>query len=451
MLPPLPPRLLRDLAYPIYRTLRRDGIVSALSGLERDQWRPLEEIEELRRERMRRFLGDALTGVPYYRDCVARLGMSAGEIARSADPSPLPLLDKAIIRAEGDRMWTDDRSLAWYPSSTGGSTGEPLFFRNDRAASAWRRAATIRALRWAGIEPGDRQALFWGFALGASRAARLRHAMQDYVNNILSLSTFDLSPRRMDEYVRRLKHFRPQYMVAYPSALAIFAEHCRTGDSPVPPVRAVVTSGEQLYPWQRELIEEVFSCRVFDRYGSREFSITAQECPEHDGLHIFTDLLHVELIREDGSPAGPGEEGEIVVTDPLNRVMPFIRYRTGDLAVRADHACPCGRGFPLLERIEGRTLDAVVTPDGRRVGGFFWTWLSRAVPGIARFQVEQRDRAGVIMRIVPGQSWRSNHAAVLEAKIREACGADFGVSVETVEEIPLTRSGKSRFIVSRVT
>jgi aspartate 1-decarboxylase len=128
--------------------------------------------------------------------------------------------------------------------------------------------------------------------------------------------------------------------------------------------------------------------------------------------------------------------------------MPFIRYRTGDLAVSTRRACPCGSGFPLLERVEGRLLDAIVTRDGKRVGGDFWSWLSLAAPGIRRFQVEQRAVNAVVFRFVPGAEWRDEYERVLEEKIRANFGESFRVNFAKVEEIPLTPSGKFRFVIS---
>jgi aspartate 1-decarboxylase len=130
--------------------------------------------------------------------------------------------------------------------------------------------------------------------------------------------------------------------------------------------------------------------------------------------------------------------------------MPFVRYRTGDLAVSTGRVCPCGSGFPLLDRVEGRSFDAVVTAEGKRVGGFFWTWLSRAVPGIRRFQIEQRERSGIVFRFVPGPEWRGEYERELETKIKENCGRGFRVTFAKVEDVQLTPSGKSRFIISKL-
>lgn len=450
MLPPLPAALIRSVIYPAWRAIRRDDVLERVRALERRERLPREELAAHRNRRIRETLAAAYEHVPYYREVMDRAKLRPEDVRGPAELAALPFLTKGIIRAEGNRMVTADPARKGYRSSTGGSTGEPLYFYNDASAGPTRRANTIRAYRWAGVDIGDRQALLWGFSLNRSAKDRIAAAVRQYLGNVLPLSTFDLSEEGMRRHDARLRRFRPAYMVAYPSAAALLAEYYEQSGPPAFDLRAIVTSGERLWPQQREVIERAFRCRVFDRYGSREFSNVAAECERHEGLHLFTDLFHVEIVREDGAECGEGETGEIVITDYANLYMPFIRYRTGDLAVKTERPCPCGRTSPLVERIEGRTFDAIATPSGKMVGGFFWTWLSRAVPGIRRFRIEQDTPAAIVFRVVPGRGWEAAHEETLRAKIAETCGSDLAVSFEIVEDIPLTRAGKSRFIISRV-
>lgn len=450
MVPPLSPGLIRNVVYPLYRGLRRDRLLVELEELERHQWLSAAEIEDLQWRRLAALVREIGTYVPFYRDTLRQVGLAPDAIQGPDDFRKIPLLTKEIIRSAGDRMRSADPVRRGFPSSTGGSTGEPLHFFGDAASGPVRRANGLRSTRWTGIDIGDRQAVLWGTHLDVSGRERAATALRNYFTNMLYLSTFEMSDASMERYARRLRAFKPHLFTGYPSALALFAGFLRSRRIQDIRPRAVIASGEELYESQRDLVEAVFGCHVFDRYGSREFSNVAMECEEHRGLHIMSDLFYVEVITESGRPANEGEIGEIVVTDLSNRYMPFVRYRTGDLAVPTGRTCPCGRGFPLLERIEGRTFDAIVTADGRHVGGFFWTWLSRAVPGIRRFQVEQRDRSGIVFRFVPGPEWRDGSERELESRIRENCGPDFGVAFERVGEIPLTPSGKSKFIISNV-
>jgi phenylacetate-CoA ligase len=433
MLPPLYPPSIRRIIYPLYRGVRGDKILSILEELENNQWLPRENINDLAWRRIESLLSHAALFVPYYQDAFRRSGIKPEDIQGPADFRKIPLLTKEIIRGAGTLMVSKDPMRKGHPSSTGGSTGEPLRFYVDVSAGPFRRANTMRGYRRAGVDVGDRQAFLWGTALDIPFRERFAGAVKNYFNNHLYLSTFNMSDERMLDYVSRLRAYRPHLFTAYPSALALFADFCRSkGITDIRP-RAIISSGEQLFDSQRELIEAVFVCRVFNRYGSREFGNVAQECEEHRGLHVMSDLSYIEILDDRGAPAKEGEVGEIVVTDLLNLYMPFIRYRTGDLAVPTGRVCPCGSGFPLLERVEGRSFDAVVTLDGKRVGGFFWTWLSRAVPGIRRFQIEQRERSGIVFRFVAGPEWRAEYERELETKVKENCGAGFRVTFVRVE------------------
>lgn len=450
MIWPLHPAFVRNVIYPVYRGLRGDRVLETLAELERNQWLTREELEDIQWRRLHHLLEGITTHVPFYRTLFADHGLRVEDIQNYDDFRKVPLLTKGIIRAECARLTSRDPFRKGYASSTGGSTGEPLYFFCDRAVGPLRRANTLRGNRWTGIDVGARQAMFWGVHLDVTFGERFVNAVKYYFNNIIYLSTFDMSPASLLRYTKRLRRYRPELVVGYPSALTTLAEFCSSRSVHIPRPKAVVTSGERLYPEQREKIEAVLGSPVFDRYGSREFANVAHECDEHKGLHVFSDLFFVEVVTESGRPARPGEVGEVVVTDLFNLYMPFVRYRTGDLAVPSERTCSCGRGLPLLERIEGRSFDTIVTPSGKSVGGFFWTWLSRAVPGIERFQIEQRDRSGIIFRIVPGPAWSDEFTHRLEAMIKENCGEEFRVKFMLVDDISLSPSGKSRFIIARI-
>jgi phenylacetate-CoA ligase len=450
MLPPLSPVIVRNVIYPVYRGFRGDRLLSVLAELENNQWLSREEIEDIQWRRMADLLKSVSVHVPYYRDIFAKLGLKAEDIRKPDDFLRLPLLDKAIIRDEGNRMVTADPMRKGLKSSSGGSTGEPLYFSVDLASGPVRRANTQRAFRMAGVDIGAKQAYIWGLSPDQPLKKRAGDAVKNYFNNVMYISSFNMSEENLRSYAARLRKYRPDLVIGYPSAITFFAEYMRDNRIDWMKPRAVVSSGEKLYPKQREILEETFGCGVFDRYGCREFANVAHECDRHNGLHVFADINYLEVVHESGRPAEPGEIGEIVVTDLFNYYMPFIRYRTGDLAVPSSRTCECGRGLPLLDKIQGRTFENIITPDGRSVGGYFWTHLSRTVPGIKKFQVEQKQRNRIVFRVVPGPAWKDDYAEKLERSIRENVGETMNVKVEKVGEIPLSPAGKFRFIVSKI-
>ena len=168
-------------------------------------------------------------------------------------------------------------------------------------------------------------------------------------------------------------------------------------------------------------------------------------------MHINANHVYVECLKEDGEPAAPGERGELIITDLDNYGMPFIRYRIGDIGVPSDRKCNCGRGLPIMEKVEGRTFDIIVGTNGRHFDGHFFSILLRtAVDGIKQFQVVQESKNEINIKIVVDEVFKTEYIDVLTTKIHEYCGEDMDVNFEIVDEIPLAKSGKFRFIISKV-
>jgi phenylacetate-CoA ligase len=229
----------------------------------------------------------------------------------------------------------------------------------------------------------------------------------------------------------------------------LLAEYLRThGFDDIRP-HGIIATAMVLHAWQRRVIEEVLGCRVTNRYGCEEVSLIACEC-EHQGLHINADSVLVEVLR-DGRPARPGEAGNVVVTDLTNRAMPLIRYQVGDVAVARERPCPCGRGLPLLERIEGREADYVVTSRGELISGISLTEnFALEVPGIAQIQIVQHAVDRFEFRLVRGPDFGSASVERLRDMVHQRFGDETRFDCVFVEQIAQEPSGKYRFCISHV-
>jgi phenylacetate-CoA ligase len=209
----------------------------------------------------------------------------------------------------------------------------------------------------------------------------------------------------------------------------------------------------------RALIEQSFGAPVFDRYGCREVGNIASECPAHAGLHICPHTQYVEVLRSDGSPAKPGEVGRLIITQLINRAMPFIRFEIGDLGVMADGDCPCGRHWPRLERVTGRNTSVLRTPDGA-IDGIAVTALfhykdqarTKACRSLAKYQVYQPRLDEVILRVVVTDQllWKEERPIIV-GKLTRLLGAKVRLELQEAADIPPTPSGKFVYIWSDVT
>jgi phenylacetate-CoA ligase len=252
----------------------------------------------------------------------------------------------------------------------------------------------------------------------------------------------------MWQYVKQLNKHKPKLFVSYPSPLATFAKFTLENDIKIPSIKSIITSAETLYSWQRSIIEKAFECSIYDRYGTREFGNIAHECNKHEGYHINLERFYIEILNEKGCPADPKEIGEIIITDLDNYGFPFIRYRIEDMAIPSNKLCSCGRGLPLIEKIEGRSFDIVIAPNGNKIAGTFWTLTFRAIPGIDSFQIEQISLNKLIVKIVPTSRYSKSAEQTILKKIIEKCGNEMEIRFVYIDKIPLTKSGKMRFVIS---
>jgi len=415
-----------------------------LASLRHSQWSTADELRRFQLEQVNAQLARARSLVPFYQD----RGDTPDAIASLEELGPIPILRKDDLRLAGRAIVASDVAKEkLLEIHTGGTTGKPLTIYCDRAVLQRNFAFFERFKEWAGIRPGMRIATFGGRIIVPHSQSRPPYWRHNLANRALLLSSYHLSPATVDSYVDRLASFRADMLEGYPSSLAPIARHIlQTGRTDIRP-RAVITSSETLDAEVRAMFEQAFGCKVFDQYGSAEMVVFVGQC-EHGRYHVSPEFGLVEVVRDDLTPAEPGELGQIVATGFINPVMPLLRYATGDLAVRRDDACPCGRAFPTLERIEGRRDDVIVTPEGRWVGRL--DPIFKAVSSIYETRIVQDAIDHVRVESVVDGEFTAEQEAVLYAELRNRLGPAMRIDIVRVNELPRTASGKLRSVVNLI-
>ncbi len=441
-------RLIAGALFPLHERLKHHDSVARRRELERTQWLEPAQLEALRVERLRRFLVGAGRDVAYYRELFAKLNFDAAGVQSLADLRALPLLTKADIRAHGERLKSRCAArLIRY--NTGGSSGEPLVFHMGMDRVSHDVAAKWRATRWWGVDIGDPEIVIWGSPIEVGAQDRMRQWRDRLLRSEL-LPAFEMSQANLDGFVAAIRQRRPAMLFGYPSALAHIAQHAQQRGIALDDVgiRVAFVTSERLYEHQRQLIGQVFGCPVANGYGGRDAGFIAHECPQ-GGMHISAEDIVVELLDRNGQPVAEGEAGEIVVTHSATGDFPFIRYRTGDVAVASTQRCACGRGLPMLQEIQGRSTDFVVAADGSLMHGLALIYILRDMPELQSFKIVQQSRALTTVYLVPGAGLdRGRAQASIVQGFRRRLGADVDVALEWVEQIPPEKSGKFRYVVS---
>ena len=365
--------------------------------------------------------------------------------------SSLPLLSKDIIRANVDsikaRSYSDSELQK---NSTSGSSGDALHFYSDKKLDDLRQAIAIRGNEWAGQSFGQPLLMLWGSVadVNKTKEVRTRIAHSPLLFNQKILSSFNMKEDDILEHINTINSFKPAVIVGYPSSLEAFAEFVLDGKRKIHKPNGIITSGETLFEPQRKRIEEAFGCKVMNRYGSREMGNIASECPHQNGLHIHEDHVIVEILNENQEPCKAGELGEIVVTDLDNFGFPMIRYRIGDLGSFAESPCSCGRPYRLLNKVEGRVFDLVVGTNGNRIPGNYFTLYFRKLPGIKRFQVQQKSDLSLKILLETTEDYSNLTEQKLISGLKEQLGSDINLELKQVAQIAPTGSGKHRWVIS---
>jgi phenylacetate-CoA ligase len=442
-------RLCSSLLFPVQERLKGHDSVAMLRDLERTQWLAPHEIERVQLGRLRTFLHGVGRNVPYYRELFRRHGFDPAGVGSVADLRALPFLDKATIRANVDALKSETAgTLVKY--NTGGSSGEPLVFYMGMGRVSHDVAAKWRATRWWGVDIGDPEVVLWGSPVELGKQDRVK-ALRDRVLRSHLLPAFEMSDERMDRYLDAIARIRPRMLFGYASALALLATHAERRGRLMSDCGAKVAfaTGETLYPGQRAVIERVFGAPVANGYGSRDAGFIAHQCPS-GALHLSAEHIVVELVDEDGHPVPPGEQGEIVTTHLATDDFPFIRYRTGDVAVLGTEPCACGRGLPVLREVFGRSTDFVRTKAGNAMHALALIYEVRDKPGVQAFKLTQEADYSLDLQLVTGPGFTAEVESSIRAGILARMGSDAVLTIRRVTAIPPEKSGKYRYVVSRV-
>ncbi len=460
-------RFATSLPYPLNRGLRyiygaiplhfRYGKVfwETYNFLQESQWWSREKLEEYQMRELEELLHHVYENVPYYRRVFDERGLKPKDIQDFDDLRKLPYLTKEIVQNN-----LPDLVARNYPKSklqyvtTGGSTGIPLGFYHEKGVSGAKEWAFMLT-QWnrVGFRMGDKCAVLRGNVVRL--ASKGKFWEYNPANKNLILSSYHMSDETLPKYIAKIREFRPDFIQAYPSAITILARFMKKDNiESFASVKSLLCGSENLYPWQRELLEEVFQCRVYSWYGHAEQAILAGKCEKSTYYHIFPEYGFVELINKDGNPViNEDEMGEIVATGFNNFICPLIRYRTMDLAVPSNTKCECGRNYSLLKRVEGRLQEFVVANDGNLIT------LGPAIFGIhdaqwikvKQIQFLQEMSGELVIRVVKDSLYSDEEIEAYVLRLFKArLGGRCNLRVKFVDHIPRTKSGKFRFLIQKL-
>jgi len=447
------PAAVRRLIYPLHERASRRPTFAYLRELEGSQWLDRAGVEALQLGKLTALLRICRDHSPWHAERLAAAGLSVDEGAAPltmADLRRLPLMDKADASANQARIAWPGVPGGAFRYTTGGSSGTPLIFYFGRWRQASDAAGRMRARRWWGVDVGEPEVYLWGAPVELNKTDRIKRIRDRLVNHLV-LNAFDMSAATMDEYLGAIRRYKPVCIYGYASSVALLAAHVESRGKTLklPSLKVVCTTGEPLYPEQRELIGRVFGVPVANEFGSRDIGFTAYESPAGQML-LMSESIILEVLDAQGQPVKPGETGEAVMTGLCSDAQPFIRYRTGDMVRVTDERCAEGRGLHVIGAVEGRKTDFVVRADGTIMHALSIIYVLREQEQIREFKFIQHETRRVQVLIVPRAGWNEESACRVVAGLQARLGQDCAVEISLVDDIAPEASGKFRYVVSHV-
>ena len=411
-------------------------------------------------EKLQKLVNYAYEHVKFYRRYWDTHGFHPDDLKTISDINKIPIINKDIVRDNVADFISDQANREeLIEHKTGGSTGIPLVFYYNAEADYYRALAVERWKLQGGVtnvfekscivfrspESLLNNEKIW------SRGTKYYGAYGMFRNELI-LSANNMYPHVLEQYIKKMKAFKPSYIHGYASAVYMIADHMRQDNIKIP-VKTVLTSSDCLTRQMRETIEDVFCCKVFDRYGLGEEAASAVECDVHDGYHIDMDKCVIQVVDENDNELET-TSGRIIGTGLCNYAMPFIRYDTGDVGKITNSPCKCGRKTPRLYELEGRGKDVIVLPSGKKISP---AWLDQAMPiqfadCISESQFEQIDKYNLTIHIVLRQSVIKEEfekSGIIEA-MEHLFDNELKIKLRFHSVLPRGDGGKLRRIVSRL-
>lgn len=440
-------RLFYALAHRVAEKKEKREISREFSKLKTTDALSIEQVNTLQQKRLTDILCYAQREIPYYTQFFADQGFNPAEFDWKQFLR-LPFSSKETIRKVGANKLCNEK-LPLAVRKTGGSTGPKLMVFYDPKGLDITAAAHRRCLHWAGKKVGEKEVHFSSdLGVAISPIDRRREQWKCFSLNRANILINIYDEQKMQTILDRLRQIKPVLVQGYPSMAYILAQHAEQ----LPPNKRVKfriyeATGETLYNFQREKIEEVFQCKVYDRYGNAEFGVIAHECSEHSGLHVFSDLVFVESVRDESSDDQP----ELVVTGLTNQGMPLIRYRTGDLAEIDWSPCKCGLPYPRLVKLQGRVHDLIQLEDGKIMSTELLLDIMDRCGGMDNFQIAETGER-IAIHILPDANCSMDKLVDMQTRfvtlsqIREK-----KLDIVLVSELQLTQMGKFRYRAEPIT
>jgi phenylacetate-CoA ligase len=420
-----------------------------LQALIDSEWWSAGRIREYQDRKIRELIAGASRHVPYYRQIMQENGWNPGDFRGREDLRRFPVLSKETVRSRAEDLRAENVApTELLSANSSGTTGKAVHFYVSRAGLAFQWAVWWRLRRRFGIHPGAWHVNFTGRPVIPPWQTTPPYWRWNLPMKQLLVNMQQLNVSKVAEVVGLLNRFPVDFFVGYPSYLHSLALAAReAGVRLERPPRVIFTGAEGMLDEQRRDISAFTNATLTDHYGFSEACGNASRC-EHGVYHEDFEFGYLECGDPEPPDAQGRVRGKILATGFACPQFPFIRYEVGDIAVWEPESfrCPCGRASRVLNRIEGRCEDYVLTPEGNRIMRF--DYIFKDTLNVAEAQVVQEEPGQITVRMVVRPEYGAADEAFMRAEIARWISPQLQVRFVRTAEIEREPNGKFRAVKS---
>lgn len=415
-----------------------------LYRMQKRQWESPSIVSELQNIKLQKLICHAYQNVPYYHQLFNSVKISPRDIKTTGDLYKLPLTSKEHIKSLPikDVVARGIDLKKCRCTVTSGTTGIPLRTYFTLRDTTLMNLSWIRAFVASGMKPWDKIAAFVG-----RQPIERKKSWYEHLGFFRrkEISTWN----EPEDWIEEINKWKPEILTGYVMTLRILGEAIEKYQIKSLKPKKIFHSSALLDDFSRRYLESVFQRKIVDFYGSDEGGCIAWECEKCSGYHICSDMVIVEILK-DGRPVSSGEEGEVVITNLRSYAMPFIRYKQDDVVMVSSKKPVCGRKFPLIERIQGRTDDFIVLKNGRKLSPHPFYHSIDPVLGIKRWRIIQENIYTLTVEIEPALGFDEKAQRSIKQNLRKLVGDEMTINILLVDSISISPSLKFRAVSSRL-
>jgi phenylacetate-CoA ligase len=427
------PEPIKYLISPIFRNklIQNKSFKEFYSLLEQSEKFNENFVMEYKLKRLKDILNYAYNNVPYYNELFKKVGFDYNKFNNFEDINLIPFLTKDIIRNNFDKLTSRAKvSGGYYIATTGGTTGEPLKILLDYESIFKENAFIYHFRKNLGYQFDDKIATFRGVEFGN----KLWKFNPMY--NEMLFSPFKLSKSTLNKYVKKIDSFNPKYLNGYLSSMYFFAKLMDDNKLHLSSrLKGIFLIGENIEAEQRQFIEKFFGIKSSTFYGHTERCVIAEEIRET--LFKFNPFYgYTELLKNSN------DSYDIVSTGFLNKIMPLIRYKTGDLCIKENN----------LIKVQGRwnVSDFLIGLHDEKISHASINFHSEILRNVANYQFIQNKKGKVELLLTVNSSFKSSEINLIKKEIDKKTKDIIDFDIKIVDSFQLSSRGKFKRFISNM-